>query len=135
MKLITLEAKADEHHTGGIPGVRDIAYRTTYWEKGPAFYASRYLVHRVRQVSSYWEDGNHTHDIYHYWCAGVGIPKNNPEAGPSDTVPEGRLLCAVCEERAQAKGRVPADELAGRHVHIGRLKPIQVCCTEEREEN
>ena len=42
-----------------------------------------------------------------------------------------KLLCAACERNAVLAGLPSAYELAGRHVHLGKLKAVQTCCVGE----
>ena len=45
--------------------------------------------------------------------------------------PADKLLCEACERSAVLAGLPSADELAGRHVHIGKIKAVQTCCVGE----
>lgn len=45
--------------------------------------------------------------------------------------PGDRLLCARCEALATAHGEQTADQLAGRHVHIGKVRGVRTCCENE----
>lgn len=52
-----------------------------------------------------------------------------------DTLSEdGKLLCTRCEAAAIQAGLPSASEIVGRHVHLGRVIPIKVCC-EEGDDN
>ena len=42
--------------------------------------------------------------------------------------PDDKLLCEACELSAVLAGLPSAYELAGRHVHLGRIKAVRVCC-------
>lgn len=86
------------------------------------------LVHRVRIGHSFWKRGQHSHDAVTYWCANsaVGGGLNLTEVPPED-----RLLCARCEQLAVEAGEPTAEELAGRHVCIGVMKPHRICCRNE----
>ena len=87
------------------------------------------LIHRVRfagtHFSNYDGRGPHSHDGCTYWCSNIG------RGDFTDDPPADRLLCAYCEAKAVAHGEKTADELAGRHVHIGHLKPVRDCCKSE----
>lgn len=45
--------------------------------------------------------------------------------------PDDKLLCEACERNAVLAGLPSADELAGRHVHLGKIKAVQTCCVGE----
>lgn len=45
--------------------------------------------------------------------------------------PENGLVCHRCEAVAIANGFPSSAELAGRHVHIGRVKAVKDCCKDE----
>lgn len=83
------------------------------------------LVHRVRSARTYRDrSGNRSHDVAGYWCGNSGRGQFTAEP------PEDRLLCAYCEAKAIANGEKPADELVGRHVHIGTMRAHRQCCRE-----
>lgn len=42
--------------------------------------------------------------------------------------PDDKLLCEACERSAVLAGPTSAYELAGRHVHLGKIKAVQTCC-------
>ena len=45
--------------------------------------------------------------------------------------PADKLLCEACERNAVLAGLPSAYELAGRHVHLGKIKAVQTCCMGE----
>jgi len=103
---------------------------TTAWgEAEPFIVAPRArLVHRVRSITSYaWPDRGHVSVTC--WC---GYCFNlRPEQVADALVanpPENRLMCEHCEWMAAKWRQPPTDELAGRHVHRGRLVPVRTCC-------
>lgn len=83
------------------------------------------LIHRPRMVTTY-NTLKFPHIGIGYWCG------NHVSGGKNFTFleapPEGILLCERCELAAVASGLMSADELAGRHVHKGKLKAVQTCC-------
>lgn len=88
------------------------------------------LIHRVRSAGTFINlDGTLRHEVADYWCGNSGL-RVQFVADP----PEDRLLCVFCEAKAIAAGELSADELAGRHVHIGRVRGVRTCCL-EREGN
>lgn len=85
------------------------------------------LVHRVRWATTHFWKGEVDHDSVMYWCGNsVSSVMEFVEVPPED-----RLLCARCEAIAVAAGEKPADELAGRHVHVGETRAKRLCCTNE----
>lgn len=83
------------------------------------------LIHRPMQVVTY-KIHPEPHMAVHYWCG------NCVSGGKTftflDRVPDGRLLCEVCDARARMAGLPTAAEICGRHVHIGKVIAQQTCC-------
>lgn len=85
------------------------------------------LMHRPRSGSTY-----HLHKKPHiavsFWC-GMTVTASDGHltftAEPSD----GAILCERCEAIATKNGLPTADELAGRHVHKGKVVPVVTCCS------
>lgn len=106
--------------------------RSVPWKKAAPFVVNprAYLIHRVRFAATHFHDGHYPpHDTAEFWCG------NQSTSGGLEFVedpPKDRLLCAYCEAKAIAKGEPSADELTGRHVHLGVLKPKRTCCSDER---
>jgi hypothetical protein len=95
------------------------------WKKCvPFFFNPRgVLVHRIRFATTYLNDGKVRHHSAHYWCGNTGL------RGEFLELPlEGQLLCILCEAKAVAFGQPSADQLCGRHIHVGRAKAVQTCC-------
>ena len=83
------------------------------------------LIHRPRSAQTITIH-KEPHIAVHYWCGNGVAGKRNLTflaAPPTD-----KLLCEACERNAVLAGMPPADKLAGRHVHLGRIKAVQVCC-------
>lgn len=84
------------------------------------------LIHRPREVST------RTHFKFpylaiHHFC-GTGICSSPKDTTFFSSVDDnGKLLCARCEAEAIKSGLPSAEELCGKHVHTGRLKPIMAC--------
>lgn len=86
------------------------------------------LIHRPRKVNCHNKLTN-PHISITYYCGGMAsgnFEKLTFLSEPAET----DLLCAACEARAVMAGLPTASDLAGRHVHIGKLKAIKVCCNE-----
>jgi len=86
------------------------------------------LIHRPREVTTY-NLHRTPHIAVHHWCgaAHTGWRIFTFLQEP----PQNKLLCERCELMAVAAGLPDADLLAGRHVHRGKLLPIQTCCQME----
>lgn len=83
------------------------------------------LVHRPRTVNTY-NIHKHSHIGIGYWCG------NHCSGGRKFTFlplpPSNKLLCQKCEQNAVASGLPSADFLNEKHVHVGKLIPVQMCC-------
>ena len=104
-----------------------------YWLKSLPFVANPRgrLTHRVRYAkTNRRRNGSRSHDTVSYWC-GNGCHSPPLEAFYA-VPPETRLLCHICEAKAVAAGEKTADELAGRHVHVGKLKAHRTCCRDQK---
>lgn len=91
------------------------------------------LVHRVQSAMTHTRNGNMRHHSVRYFC-GNGCCTDGMDGFYADP-PADRLLCHTCEAKAKYLGKKTADELAGRHVHVGRLRAERTCCNEDREAN
>lgn len=107
-----------------------------HWTESEPFFTNPrgILIHRVRSVRSYKNTvGVVTH--YSTTCHCGNQFHFDDVACLVAVPPDGRLLCERCESIA-VKNKLPTSEqLAGKHIHIGRLVAKQVCCTEQRESN
>ena len=94
------------------------------------------LVHRVRSITVYAIHAS-PHAAFHYWCNMTGSYSYDGSSTSPVTMmaePEGgQLVCHRCEAMAVAAGEKPSDELVGRHVHKGRVRPQQTCCRSDHE--
>lgn len=105
------------------------SFRVKRWRRAlPFFYNPRgLLIHRVRAVTSHLrEDGKVKHTSVHFYCGNFQFMRAGCElfAKPGAN----RLVCARCEAFAQMKGKPSADQLVGRHVHVGRIIAQRTCC-------
>ena len=86
------------------------------------------LIHRPRSAQTITLH-REPHMAVHYWCGNGVAGKRNLTflAAP----PDDKLLCEACELSAVLAGLPSAYELAGRHVHLGKIKAVQTCCVGE----
>jgi len=89
------------------------------------------LIHRPRSVTTYALLGKH-YEAVEMWCGSgqTGRDKFDFQSTPT----EGKLLCSRCEAKAVAAGLPSASEIAGRHVHEGKVVPVRTCCNPRRPE-
>lgn len=102
----------------------------THWLSCAPFVENKrgVLIHRPRTgmtvtISERWRP----HIALGFWCgmSATGTKKFTF----LDVPPENGLLCERCEQMAVKNGLPSADELAGRHVHIGKCVPVRQCCS------
>jgi hypothetical protein len=108
-------------------------HKTVHWKRSLPFVDAAprgVLIHRVRSACSHLIDGTVDHYSVQYWCGNFGR-----ELKLLAVPPEGRILCERCEAMATAAGKKPADEIAGRHVHRGGVRPYRTCCRDVAEAN
>lgn len=87
------------------------------------------LIHRPRRITTHKISEKYpAHLGIENWCGAVmtGMKKFTFLDAP----PEGRIVCARCEDAAIAAGLPSSTELAGRHVHTGGVVAVMRCCTE-----
>jgi len=90
------------------------------------------LIHRVRYVTAYKiGDRWPAHLAVESWCgnSSTGTKKFTFRAEP----PEGRILCARCEDAAVRFGHPSTETIAGRHVHTGGVIAVARCCSATKE--
>ena len=90
------------------------------------------LVHRPRTVQTVTIH-KEPHIAVLNWCGNGFAGKRNLTFLAAPT--EDKLLCARCEAHAVEAGLPSAAELAGRHVHIGHVVAVRVCCNNQEEPN
>lgn len=107
---------------------------TVQWKASLPFFQNfrGLLIHRVRSARSHIVDGELDHSSVHYLCNNFGSLDNGELLAEP---PDDRLLCAVCEAFAISHGMPSADQLVGRHCHVGKIRAERVCCREELESN
>lgn len=84
------------------------------------------LIHRPRNGATY-NIHRLPHVSVHFWC-GMGTSSDGKNLTFLAAPPEDKILCARCEAIAVANGLPSANELAGRHVHVGRTVAVMTCC-------
>lgn len=106
------------------PGYRG---NTVNWTSSAPFVENTrgVLIHRPQSVRTITMLGK-AHIGIKYWC-GNGTAGKRSLTFLSEP-PPGALLCAACEARARAAGLPSAEALAGRHVHLGKVVAMQLCC-------
>lgn len=108
----------------------DKRYSYLHWKTCLPFVENRMgvLIHRPREVVSIRgitiRHGNYL--SVHNWCGQSvnGYDKFTFLEAPPDEA----LLCARCEALAVYNGLPSAESLAGRHVHIGKVIGVKICC-------
>lgn len=88
------------------------------------------LIHRPRSGATY-NLHRKPHISVSFWC-GMATASSGTNLTFLTSPPEDKILCARCEAAAVAKGLPSADELAGRHVHVGRTVAVVTCCDAEK---
>ena len=110
--------------------------RTTFpWASCAPFVENRrgILIHRPRTVATFTLLKK-PHFSIGYWC---GNHANNDAGNITflEAPSVGAIVCERCEVAAVQAGLPSAFELAGRHVHIGKLKAVMTCgCAQDQED-
>ncbi len=93
------------------------------------------LVHRIKSVTVYAIHAS-PHAAFHYWCGMTGTYSYDGTSRSPVTMltepEEDQLICHRCEAVAVANGERSSDQIVGRHVHKGRVRPQQTCCGEDQ---
>lgn len=106
-----------------------------YDESAPFFKNPRgQLVHRVRSLFSLdapWNRSGKPWFVVDYWCENSGrcysIDAGDVVDGGLLFDPGSLLLCSRCEANAVIHGEPSGSQLAGHHVCVGKLRPVNVC--------
>ncbi len=87
------------------------------------------LIHRPRYVNIY-NLHKQAHMAVSHLCGNgtTGPVTANSHIKFLATPPDDSVMCERCEEFAAIFGLPSASELAGRHVHRGKLKAVITCC-------
>ena len=92
------------------------------------------LVHRPKSLGLHCvhEDfGGSRHEHCEYWCGNSSNDTGNLTY--LNDVESHLVLCTKCEASAVAAGRRRAEEIVGRHVHIGGIRAVAHCCDHSYE--
>ncbi len=122
--------------TGRYKKAESLYRREIEWKEGPAFFVNPngIMIHRVRSIATHLNTaGRATHEGILYFCGNIGRPGRGRDSGFYDDPPADRLLCSHCEAAAIRARQPTADELTGRHVHIGKLRAEKLCCKIEEK--
>lgn len=133
MSRKTIKLKADPGLTRGVKVNNGNTDKPILKSKPFAEATRAKLAHRVRYLTLYEKVRLNDHYAVSMWCGSSTCRTDIDDLGLTDQ--PSRLLCERCEAMAVLHGQPTSDELAGRHVHTGRLVPKQTCCQEERESN
>lgn len=90
------------------------------------------LIHRPEYVTTYKAHWNESYLIIKNFCGSTFCGTHKFTF--LDAPPEGKILCARCEDEAVKEGLPTAEKLVGRHVHTGGVIGVRNCCLEERYE-
>lgn len=113
-----IELDKRKKHRHGLP-----------WKSAMPFVENRMaiLVHRPRFVTTHKISEKYDpHIAIEYWCGSTQT--GTDKFTFLDSPPDGKLLCARCEEKAVSKGQKSSFQLVGKHVHTGRCVAVQECC-------
>ena len=90
------------------------------------------LVHRPRFVREYHLHIKHPgvwkgpHIAVEFYC-GQTVANGKGVLTFSDTLERDALICEQCERRAVMAGLPASSDIAGHHVHIGKLMAVRTC--------
>lgn len=86
------------------------------------------LLHRVKSGETFLRDGVRTHDHVGFWCGNGANHGQGSKVEFYESPPDEYLVCERCEESCKRHGEKSASELAGRHIHVGRIVAKRACC-------
>ena len=99
-----------------------------YWSSCSPFIENTraVLIHRPRYVVTHKiGDKYKAHIAIGCWC-GTSFT-GTKKFTFLDAPPDGKLLCARCEEKAVQSGQHSAEHLTGHHVHVGHVIAQRLC--------
>lgn len=98
-----------------------------YWKSCLPFVENRLgvLIHRPKRVHTLVAHHGFRNLAIETWCGNSqnGMDKFTFLSAP----PDGKVVCARCEMMAIENGLLSSDDIVGRHVHIGHVKPVITC--------
>jgi hypothetical protein len=87
------------------------------------------LIHRPREVSTF-NLHKTSHIAITFWCGNSASGENKFTF--LEVPPLNKLLCTRCEDAALAAALPSADDLAGQHIHKGKLFVVKTCCEDKK---
>lgn len=122
-----LPLERQKPHAWGPPPI-------SVWRDSPPFVMNDQglLIHRPRTVTARSLPKKAAWLSIRYWC---GNQVNGRKNLTFITDPADRLLCEACEARAVMAGLPAARTITGKHVHIGKLKAVRICCPDLEAED
>lgn len=111
---------------------RNLLNVSSFWESCEPFVENRRgtLIHRPRSVAVY-KIHKHPHLAAVMWC-GMSLTDSDGHLDFIDSPPVDGLVCRVCEARAVIAGMPSSFEITGRHVHVGKMMAVRMCCNEAK---
>jgi len=89
------------------------------------------LIHRCRSIVTHTGPVNPGRLIIDYWCGGCHYHGHDDDLH-FDFPDVSRILCARCEAIAVVAGEKSADEICGKHIHVGGIVVEQYCCQKKK---
>lgn len=132
-ELLGKSSSVVEYEVGDERDPRDPRTLYQWYTHGAPFVTSAraHLIHRPRSWCRFSISGSGgsgpfawKHDIVSMWCG------QSPTSTQQQlfALEERSIVCAVCEGAAIAQGYKSAEEIVGRHVHVGGVQSIAYCC-------
>ena len=116
--MITLELRRDRHYL-----------EAKSRRKGEPFFRAQagVLFHRVRYITDFYVGKRLRHTAVTYQCNNTSFVRAGSMFSGNPTE-QRAFVCSACEYWAKKRNKPTADQLAGKHVHVGRLVAVQLCC-------
>ena len=97
MKTNKVILEQDKHHPAFERSTKSILASLPFYKSR----AGKYF-HRVRSANNHWKNGKLSHTSVHFWCGNGGFI--GEKGSLYAEVPEGEVLCAVCEGKVTGAG-------------------------------
>lgn len=108
----------------------DERYEFLSWKSALPFLENNraVLIHRPRSVATVAKScvSKYPYFVASMWCGATFV--NDRCWTFLEAPPEGKIVCARCENAAVEQGFQSSDSLVGKHVHIGGVKAFATCC-------